>query len=371
MAYKVTSDPPNGHDLTLLFKSFLTPDLKKRCDMIHCDRSGSNFSGKFLDYIMNDIKVKLSFTTKKYHNQVVEGTNKYLKQMLETRQFTDQNTKIPFVLLPYELKITMIKNLIEEFNNMTTVKSSNAQGYSRELTDKAHEFFRDCIPELMDNTFFITSSKTNQGRFIRKWNQVIITLFFLFQKQQFLNITYNANLNIISKKDAQELYTCLLTQDIKKLNNIIMQQQQQEQRINSAIETGVNEAPEDSKDKSFYELKTELEELKNQVKQLEKKKEVSNKKIEKTRILEELKTSESPAIMPEDFPLILRSITKLCKNRATQAKYIILHVFLKLTGARISSVIYFNFDEMENFINRRTFYIRLSNIKINTLDSLS
>lgn len=414
-AYTLTNDTPTSQDLIEMFKEFFTQELKERCFIIHLDRAGCNLSKRICEYITSDIKAQISYTIGKCSNQLIEGTNKYLKSMLNARKLKDIRSDFTFEFLPHEKQIEILHNIIQEFNNINTKKSSYLTGFSRNNVDDAKEFLRNVIPEVIDKKFIIAKSESKYGKYLIGWNKCVVKLYNLIQLQYILYKNYDINFSYVNEKDLIKLQDLVCTEknDIftsmeekiekktKILDFLISQIRQyqveglalkeiKEKVINLLIETltdvenitdrfeiqyEINKLISETREIQGYKILLNEKDIKldNLVEENEKLKENFNELIEKKKgkkeknkillgrrkINQHNNTDEDQSIMPEDFPTIIAYLNVICKQEFSKNRFKLLHIFLYLTGARISSVYFLTFQEIENLIEKRIMHVRI------------
>jgi hypothetical protein len=174
VVYIVTDNPPTAKQLIYLFSKFFTPELEKKCHIIHCDRTRSNVSHEFREFL-NSKNIALSYTTEKNMNQVVECNNKVLEQIIAERKFDSFPDELEFEDLPEEFKNLMIAHVVEVFNTMKTTKSSaELQGYLRILIDLAKELIRLVRKDIADKSLILAKADTELGKFITTWTGIVL-----------------------------------------------------------------------------------------------------------------------------------------------------------------------------------------------------
>jgi hypothetical protein len=438
VTYKITRNWPTRAEIIEMYKEYFTPELAKRCHLIHCDRSGVNLTPEVIKYLEETLKIKVSFTTKLCHNQLVEGTNNIIKKIIKSVNFYDLPADFKFENLTFDKQVQVTKFAIQEFNNQKTTKLSTIlQGFSRNDIDKSKEFARKVLPDKIDNSFLLANNKTIKGELYSQWSNIILKVYILYKKQEKFNFDQGMNLNLINEEKIITIHNSCFKQNPKRLykinkrlttkedliDNLLIQTLNLEsqgitgKQITDSLLTnlkdrfdntsnnnekknikyqmgllylsGLNQQENtDKQNQIIDQLKNQkqtIDELKNELKNdLNKQNSIidANQKalinlltnrntntIEKTKnnkrelninhrkTIRTLIEKEQQAVMPEDFVNILKIVSNTYRKELTKAKYILLHGFLRITGANISSAKYFNLHQLTNLMEKKTFYV--------------
>lgn len=417
VAYLRTKNEPTSDELTHFFSTYFTPELTRKCKIIHSDKCGAHLKQTTIEFFTNK-GILVSHTDFRHTNQVVESSFAYIKKCIANNKFVGFDDAVEYPDLPESTKEEFIKQIIDLYNNNETAKESIClHGFSRNLLDIAKLYLYDLEPLELNNRIILAKSDSREGNFISNWNKLLLETFKLVLLQSKLNENNKEfTINLITKQNLKDLKQLVSTNDFNALNNIstaneakkgllefiLSENKSNKQRTISKeyileklkenlfkrMQTNIS-LEEKSKLELEYEFELlllnqkdsetyneKLDELnfklsqaeierdlyKNQIEKnnalLEEITSEKNRRIERRKVRQTMQGREKYAVFPEDYNLI-NAITKEGENKFIISKYRLLHLILFITGMRIGNIKYVDFEQLDKIFNNQSMEIKL------------